>query len=124
MLKKTFIIAALITLGATTLFANVQMEGTFWGDASGTWKGTIIDTQDPILFKGFWTDGHQEGTLYAEGYIDGGYYVFELGDGYDSHGTLIGHWSGKISIYNDDYSTGPWWGVDLTISGKWGGYKI
>lgn len=126
MLKKALVFMALLTVGATALFADVNMVGTYWGDASGDWRATISDDQDPIIFRGVWTDGHQDGTLYAEGYIDddNDHYVFDLGDSYDSDGNLVGHWSAQISIYSDEYSTGPWWSIDNTMSGRWGGYKI
>ncbi|MBN2378927.1 hypothetical protein JXM67_03900 [candidate division WOR-3 bacterium] len=109
MFKKSLIIITLVTVGATAVVA-ANWSGTYTGYDSGEWKATITAFQDPVLFQGVWMSKEgQTGTLYAEGDIYNGNYVFKEGDILSDDGEIIGHWSGTFSIYNDTHETGPWW---------------
>jgi hypothetical protein len=123
MLKKALSILALLTI-ATAAFASPHWVGTYWGIATGSWEGTIIEEQDPIRFVGTWVsdeDNGQEGTLIAYGEIVGSNWVFEEGDILDNTNTVIGYWSGTFPMYVDAYVTGPW-GTDAGF-GTWGGWR-
>ncbi len=57
--KGTLIVAVVLVFAATALMANSNWVGTFTGDHSGNWKGTLNPTQDPC-FEGVWEETSTE----------------------------------------------------------------
>lgn len=126
-MKKLLLFTGILTVlaSAGSLWANTDWYGKFWGDLEGEWKGTICDTQDPPYFKGVWTDGQQEGTLYAD-LEYAGHWVYKIVKGviYDSEGNHIGYWDGYFDAnIKPGYAEGKWWLVDVDAKGYWQGQR-
>lgn len=130
-MKRTILILTALTilLGASAVSAATDWHGKFWGDNTGTWKGTLYDNeQDPPIFKGAWTceDTGEEGTLYAVlEYAGNGIFKIVTGTIYDSDGNKIGVWDGYFDVnIKPGYAEGSWTLVDVDRCGKWQGSRI
>ena len=108
--KGTLIVAVVLVFAATALMANSNWVGTFTGDHSGNWKGTLNPSQDPC-FTGEWEEistdppdtGYLRGTYIER--MDNYYYV--KGDVLNEENQDIGDWSGNFPI-PDAQASGTW----------------
>ncbi len=129
-MKKTLLtLAALVlALGATSLMANSDWAGTFTGDDTGTWTGTITDQQDPPKFNGEWASSVNTdyGTLVGILEYDGaGVYKVLKGKAYDQKGIEIGAWSGTFNVTTDPgHAKGVWSTPDGLQMGAWIGQTV
>lgn len=126
MLKKALIVAALLTIGASGLVAS-NWSGTFDGDISGTWAGTLSPYVDPP-FWGTWevaspTDPPPHGYMRGETIeLVGNYYVV-TGSILDKGYNVIGKWEGTFPAVNDELAKGTWT-LESGETGKWSGWSI
>jgi len=122
----TLALALVLVVGVTVLMADSNWQGTFTGDRTGVWKGTIYDGQEPVYYEGVWKTTDQDppdiGTWYGEAELIGRYYVIDAGIVYDEDGEPMGRWSGRFPAYDDTEASGRWsW--DSTASGTWSGWS-
>lgn len=135
-MKKTSLTFTLVLvlsiLGVNGLAADDSYwEGTFDGDLSGVWNGTIHDNPDEDQiphFSGNWyfVDITEHGTLFGVySTPQPGYYAVSYGVIYDDQGTNIGSWVGYFDLDYDgtpgSRAEGTWQLADGSASGKWTG---
>ncbi len=121
--KKNLILVALcvLILGSTTALTASDWAGTFWGDATGTWSGTLFEDTDPPYFRGIWDDGNQRGAMYGDAEeVQNGVFEVHIGYAENNLGTLIGYWNGTFNT-NTDTASGDWAKVDMSAIGRWAG---
>lgn len=122
----TLALALVLVVGVTVLMADSNWQGTFTGDRTGVWKGTIYDGQEPAYYEGVWEttdqDPPDEGAWYGEAELVGQYYVIDEGIIYDVNGTPMGRWSGRFPAYDDLQASGRWaW--ETSEDGTWSGWS-
>ena len=129
-MKKTLLIVAVMAVlfSAGSAWANTDWHGRFFNDFYGEWKGTLIDKQAPIMFKGSWqgVDFNIEGTMVATlEYAGNGIYKIVEGILYDRDGEKIGKWNGYFDLYCKPGDAQGAWVFDFAHSiGFWEGRRV
>jgi hypothetical protein len=104
------IVISLVLITTGILMANSNWYGTFTGNCSGNWKGTLSPSQDPP-FLGIWeetsNDPPEHGILRGNEIeeLNNSYYLW--GDILDDEGNDIGDWEGDFPI-PDAQAIGSW----------------
>ncbi len=126
MKKGLLIVSALaLALCGSTLMAQSNWTGTFDGDKTGTWSGTLNPYVDPP-FWGTWeaaspTDPPPHGYMRGD-YIELIKNFYQVsGPILDDKYNVIGKWEGRFPAFDDALASGSW-SLETGEQGKWQGW--